>query len=77
MRKIGFVVVVIAGMIGCGEDPPAEGMSCVPAESDGTCGRVEVCCTSTECEYRADGVVFPCAGSDCGAAASDVTDYCS
>jgi hypothetical protein len=41
------------------------------------CGDVEACCsTSSSCYYLFNGTKYPCDGSDCSAAATDVVNAC-
>lgn len=40
-------------------------------------GKIQSCCDSANCEYRVNGHVYACNGTDCKSAAVTVTSYCA
>jgi hypothetical protein len=73
---IGIAMLLGAG---CGGPPsrgePGESCSRVPVSCSK--GRLESCCSSTQCTYRvSDGTDFPCDGRNCNAAAEQAVAYC-
>ncbi len=72
LRRAAAALVVVAAGIGC---TPTGAYTCQSSVScRGT--PVQTCCTTTECEYRHEGVVTPCAGTNCVAAAALVLADC-
>ena len=64
-----FLASVLIFGIGCGDDEECE-------SSDSACGTFTVCCTDSDCYYKAsDGTKFNCDGVNCGDAASRLADY--
>jgi hypothetical protein len=77
-----LVALVACGGGENGEDGEALGFEC-QTSAIGNCEEVDSCCSrevsvaDMECEYRVDGTVFPCDGSDCNAAATELAEYCT
>ena len=67
--RVLFLLFVLAG---CTSSPASQ---CQPSIMCGT-DSVQVCCTTTQCQYQAMGMTFPCAGIDCSLASIQVLALC-
>lgn len=75
MRKILLALCLLGAMVllGCSSSEScADFMTCAK-----TGEKVQACCTSTQCKYTVGSKTFNCNGTDCNAAAVDLTNYCT
>ncbi len=67
--RLALSLFVLAG---CSSSPTTQ---CQPSIMCGM-DTVQVCCTTTQCQYQVSGMTFPCAGTDCNAASMQVRALC-
>jgi len=81
MRSRTFIFGVLFLMViqltaGCGKDDPTTTCSDI-GNTTAKCPSEKACCNgSANCWYEAGGQTFDCNGSDCGSAATALTNYC-
>ena len=72
--KMVLLAIVLAFLYSCSSSKDElcsdTGISCQVG------GTVKACCTNNSCRYELNGVSYPCNGTDCGAAASEVVNVC-
>lgn len=76
LLKLVFVLLLGSQLLACSAAEEVAA-SCSPAGSCPANGStIQACCTSVECWYTAGSSTFPCAGTSCTTAASNVVNYC-
>ena len=76
-RSLTFLVLILALLVGtssCEDNNPLE--QC--ASETTACGTFKACCTAIKCHYEYNGREYPCDGTDCGDAATELAnDMCN